>query len=130
RLGSQRDARGRPRWNARDSPRRRIRFRTSALNRGAQPRDLGVTSAAPVGRPDAVDLPPQPLEHFLPDAITVPCRVCGVIHCAIALDAEQEASTLRWVDDAEVNPVLATADLMHHVVAQRSNRACNALFER
>src|SRR5215210_6043149 len=57
----------------------------------------------PVGAPDAVDAPPQPLQHLLPQAVPVARRTRAVVGGAVALDAEQVAPRALGVDHGQVD---------------------------
>ena len=76
-----------------------------------------------------MDAPAESFQHLLAQAVAVPSRLCGVVHGAIALDAERVLTRLVGVAHRHVDPVSGSPDLRVDLVAHATDDVDDVLLE-
>lgn len=81
------------------------------VDRVPEPTFLCAAVAEPGSRPDAVEVPAQPVEHLLCESVAVAGDGRSAVGFAIALDAEDVFTRMVRVPDADVDTEAACADV-------------------
>ena len=84
----------------------------------------------PVGRPDSLDVPAQPLKNILAQPVPVTRGRAAVIGATVALDSQQVTPRCAWIDNTDVNAVAAASHLGVDRPAQLAQRPDDLDLER
>ena len=104
--------------------------RERLLQRLLDPDEFPLRIAEPVGAPDAVDLPAEPLEHLLSQTVAVPRGAGAVIAGPVALDAQQIATPLPRIHHRQIDEEPGRSDLVSDIVSPRPQPVGDRLLER